>query len=275
MQSHSYMMQRLDREAPSNYSRKERILDPLSYLHNVQALPPLPGHAYSWDVQEEIKKSLTLTEEVREQGGVQDDVKEFLQGSEKDLLIELLAGDVGDDKGPREDIPDIPDIPDITTKNKKKKSKSSIEISQSPGATQIVYFPVLHDQDAEKIPASVKNVARTCGKSLGKDKKKIGPGQYSAIEVHGFYGFIDVLGDSQGDSCGKGYEKVLIVHTPSRVQDKSPMLNIRPGDTIDIVYIPSLTRGKLEVTFVTRSKYFSPGCPVTSLQVGVLGWEYK
>lgn len=270
------MMQRLDREAPSNYSRRERILDPLSYLHNVQAFSPLPGHAYSWDVQEEIKKSLTLTEEVREQGGVQEDVKEFLQGGgEKDLLIELLAGDVGNDKGPREDILDIPDI---TTKKKKKKSKSSIEISQSPGATQIVYFPVLHDQDAEKIPASVKSLARTCGKSLGKDKKRIGPGQYSAIEVHGFYGLIDVLCDSQGDSLGMsgtGYEKVLIVHTPSRIQDKSPMLNIKPGDFIDIVYIPNLIRGKLEVTFVTRSKYFSPGCPVTSLQVGVLGWEYK
>lgn len=271
MNAHHHV--RLDRQAPSNYSRKERILDPLSYLHNIDALPPLPGHAYSWEAQQEIKKSLTVTEEVAEQGGVQEDVKETLSAADvdesqaKDLLTELLSKDISEDKGPH----------DYHVHPRKIKSKKSIEISQSPGATQLVYFPLHTTTDtkleSEKIPTSILRMAKACGKSLGKDTRgRIGPGQYSAIEIHGNYGFIDILQEAYD---GGGHEKVLMVHTPSRIPDKTHMLSIQPGDTVDVVYVPDLSRGRLEITFVTRSKYFSPGCPVTSLQVGVLGWKER
>jgi hypothetical protein len=96
---------------------------------------------------------------------------------------------------------------------------------------------------------------------------RIGPANYSAMECHGFYGCIDC-----GTDIDHGHIRNIIIHTSKRM-DTSHMLSLSVGDTIHVVYIIPRTRGVLRVRYITRSKYFSPGSPITSIKVGVEGWE--
>lgn len=95
--------------------------------------------------------------------------------------------------------------------------------------------------------------------------KKITPANYDAVETHGFYGLIHV---------GKGVysEDNFIVHTCSRI-DKSHMLSLQPGDSVQVINQHTRQPEKLTIRYVTRSKYFSPGVPVSSMQIGVDGWS--
>lgn len=85
-----------------------------------------------------------------------------------------------------------------------------------------------------------------------------------------------VLFLSQLSTQGCYGEDHLILHASQRV-DKAHMLGVSVGDQIPIVYVDKANgakrKGVLSVRYVTRSKYFSPGVPVTSVRVGVDGWE--
>lgn len=99
------------------------------------------------------------------------------------------------------------------------------------------------------------------------NSSRIGPSSYSAIQIHGFFGCIDC-----GTDIDHGHIRNLIIHTSKRL-DTSHMLSLTVGDSIHVVYIASRSKGLLKIRYVTRSKYFSPGSPVTSIKVGVEGWE--
>ena len=98
------------------------------------------------------------------------------------------------------------------------------------------------------------------------DTTRICLSNYGAMEIHGYFGCIDF---------GEGIEsdlRNLVIHTPKR-QDTSHMLSLQVGDTIHVVYIHGKTGGVLRIKYVTRSKYFSPGTPITSVKIGVEGWN--
>lgn len=105
--------------------------------------------------------------------------------------------------------------------------------------------------------------------SLPLPPKRLSPENYSGLEIHGFFGLIDT-----GEEISK--QRVIIVHTPPRV-DTIHMLSLRVGEEIDFVYVNSKQRrrGKVYVMWIGRSKYCSPGRPITSLRVGVSGWVEK
>jgi hypothetical protein len=95
--------------------------------------------------------------------------------------------------------------------------------------------------------------------------KQIIPANYDALEVHGYYGLIHM---------GKGAynEDNVIVHT-SKKHDRRYMLAIQPGDYIPVVFLRGKRKGYVFVRYITRSKYFAPGTPVTSIDIGVENWN--
>ena len=95
-------------------------------------------------------------------------------------------------------------------------------------------------------------------------KRKISPMNYDAVQVDADFGLIDV-------GRGSFNEANLVLH--SNKQDKSRMLGVQAGDKIEIKYVKNKSKGELVVRYVTRSQYFSPGRPVSSVLVGVDGWE--
>lgn len=96
-------------------------------------------------------------------------------------------------------------------------------------------------------------------------QKAIIPANYDALEVHGFYGLIHM---------GKGSynEDNVIAHT-SRRTDNQYMLSIQPGDYIPVVFLRAKRKGYVLVRYITRSKYFPPGSPITSISLGVENWD--
>lgn len=97
-------------------------------------------------------------------------------------------------------------------------------------------------------------------------QKAITPRNYDAIEAHGYFGLIY-------QDSGVYNEHLVIVHTAPRL-DRQHMLALKEGDTIDVVYLRQRKKGQIKVRYVTRSKYFAPGSPVTSLLIGVDTWNW-
>lgn len=95
--------------------------------------------------------------------------------------------------------------------------------------------------------------------------KRITPANYDAIEIHGYFGLIY-------DGIGSFSEHSVIVHTCNRL-DKQHMLGLQPGDDIHVVFLRARKKGVLNVRYITRSQYFSPGVPITSVCIGVDHWE--
>jgi hypothetical protein len=110
---------------------------------------------------------------------------------------------------------------------------------------------------AQYLPGSSKHVKPV--------SKAVTPANYDALQVHGHFGLIDL---------GKGVynEREAILHTP-HVPDRRYLLNLQSGDDIDVVFLRKQEKGRVNVRYVTRSRYFSPGTPVTSVRVGLDGWD--
>lgn len=95
--------------------------------------------------------------------------------------------------------------------------------------------------------------------------RKISPGNYDAVEVNKSYGLIHI---------GKGAynEDNFVLHTRVK-DDKTPMLSIQMGDTIDIMNLQTKRKQTLTVRYTTRSRYYSPGVMINTMKVGVDGWS--
>jgi hypothetical protein len=137
---------------------------------------------------------------------------------------------------------------------------------QEQEEVQVEEEPTPHPKEETRVSSSQLRKIYHAKQSLNNNSR-IGPSNYSAIQIHGFFGCIDL-----GTDIDHGHIRNLIIHTSKRL-DTSHMLSLAIGDTIHIVYIASRTKGLLKIRYVTRSKYFSPGSPVTSIKVGVEGWE--
>ena len=89
---------------------------------------------------------------------------------------------------------------------------------------------------------------------------KICPSNYTAMEIHGFYGIID-------DGPVGANTHMLILHVPKWV--KGYQLDIRDGDSLPVTHIAGKTGGTLQVLETGRHKYYSPGQKVTTCTVVV------
>lgn len=90
-------------------------------------------------------------------------------------------------------------------------------------------------------------------------KVKICSSNYTAMEIHGFYGVID------DGSAGNGH--ALILHVPKWV--RGYQLDIRDGDDLPVAHIAGKAGGTLRVLETGRHKYYSPGKKVTTCTVVV------
>jgi len=88
---------------------------------------------------------------------------------------------------------------------------------------------------------------------------KCAPSNYSAMEIHGFYGLIDDGSDAYG--------RVLIVHVPKWV--RGYVIDIRQGDRLPVNRVDGNGGGTLTVLSTGRHKYYSPGKRVTTCTVCV------
>ena len=90
-------------------------------------------------------------------------------------------------------------------------------------------------------------------------RKRITPGQYTAMEIHGFFGLID------DGSCSQG--RMLICHVPSWVRGQ--FLDINDGDVVHAWHVSGKTGGVLTVLSTGRHRYYSPGQRVTTCTICV------
>ena len=94
---------------------------------------------------------------------------------------------------------------------------------------------------------------------------KICSSNYTAMEIHGFYGVID------DGPAANGH--MLILHVPKWV--RGYQLDVRDGDTLPLAHVTGKTGGTVRVLEVGRHKYYSPGQKVTTCTVCVPAehWE--
>lgn len=143
--------------------------------------------------------------------------------------------------------------------------KEALELHPEPSL--LLQVPTTKKEESKQVSSSQLRKIYNTKQSTSSSRNRIGPANYSAMECHGFYGCIDC-----GSDIDQGCIRNLIIHTSKRM-DTSHMLSLSPGDTIHVVYIAPRTKGVLRIRYVTRSKYFSPGSPITSVKVGVEGWD--
>jgi hypothetical protein len=83
---------------------------------------------------------------------------------------------------------------------------------------------------------------------------------YSAVEIHGFFGLIDDGSDGAG--------RMLVVHVPRWV--KGFFMDIKQGDTIHVYHARGLKiGGTLTVLSTGRHQYYQPGRRVTTCTICV------
>lgn len=93
----------------------------------------------------------------------------------------------------------------------------------------------------------------------GKRRKRVTPSNYSAMEIHGFFGLID------DGPCSQG--RMLICHIPSWVRGQS--LEVRAGDLVHAWHVSGRIGGVLSVLDTGRHRYYSPGEKVTTCTICV------
>jgi hypothetical protein len=112
-------------------------------------------------------------------------------------------------------------------------------------------------QAAAQLPVEVK---RSWPEPRTKNERRMTAANYSAVEIHGFYGLID--------DGSEGAGRMLVVHVPKWV--KGFFMDIKQGDTIHVYH----ARGKkigaaLTVLATGRHKYYGSGRRVTTCTICV------
>ena len=92
-----------------------------------------------------------------------------------------------------------------------------------------------------------------------KRRKRITPSNYTAMEIHGFFGLID------DGSCSQG--RMLICHVPSWVRGQ--FMDVKDGDKVHVWNVNGKGKGVLNVLFTGRHRYYSPGSRVTTCTICV------
>ena len=123
------------------------------------------------------------------------------------------------------------------------------------------YEPIQQRKDLQSKDQHITHeTKRSWPEPPSKGERRIVSSNYSAVEIHGFFGLID------DGSAGEG--RMLIVHVPKWI--RGYFLDIKQGDTLHVYH----ARGKkvggvLTVLSTSRHKYYAPGRRVTTCTVCV------
>lgn len=105
-----------------------------------------------------------------------------------------------------------------------------------------------------------QEVKRSWPEPPSKGERRIVSSNYSAVEIHGFFGLID------DGSAGEG--RMLIVHVPKWI--RGYFLDIQQGDTLHVYHAKGRkVGGVLTVLATGRHRYYAPGRRVTTCTVCV------
>lgn len=111
-----------------------------------------------------------------------------------------------------------------------------------------------------KLASTGKEVKRSWPEPREKGERRVVAANYSAVEIHGFFGLID------DGSVGEG--RMLIVHVPKWI--RGYFLDIKQGDTLHVYHAKgSKIGGALTVLSTGRHQYYAPGRRVTTCTVCV------
>ena len=111
-----------------------------------------------------------------------------------------------------------------------------------------------------KTLSKFKEVKRSWPEPREKNERRTIAANYSAVEIHGFFGLID------DGSVGEG--RMLIVHVPRWV--RGYFLDIKQGDDLHVYHSKGKRVGAaLHVLSTGRHKYYPPGSRVTTCTVCV------
>jgi hypothetical protein len=109
------------------------------------------------------------------------------------------------------------------------------------------------------IPPALNPVRRSWPEPREKNERRIISANYSAVEIHGFFGLID------DGSVGEG--RMLIVHVPKWI--RGYFLDIKQGDDLHVYHPKGKVKGTLSVLATGRHKYYAPGRRVMTCTVCV------
>ena len=126
--------------------------------------------------------------------------------------------------------------------------------------TQIAEYSQQGQQAGEYNNNHAKEVKRSWPEPRQKGERRISASNYSAVEIHGFFGLID------DGSAGEG--RMLIVHVPKWI--RGYFLDIKQGDTLHVYHAKGKKiGGPLTVLSSGRHRYYAPGRRVTTCTVCV------
>lgn len=109
-------------------------------------------------------------------------------------------------------------------------------------------------------PVITAEVRRSWPDPPEKGERRIVAANYSAVEIHGFFGLIDDGSDGAG--------RMLIVHVPKWI--RGYFLDIKQGDTLHVYHARGKkVGGALTVLSTGRHKYYAPGRRVMTCTVCV------
>lgn len=132
-------------------------------------------------------------------------------------------------------------------------------------ALRRVFWDAYHEDGEEQEPLEAD--ARR-GQAQQQPRRRLGRSVYDAMETHGHFGLVD------GGETLAGGVRVVVAHVPKR--NRGYALDIKPGE---VIYANSArgtqARGRLDVLFVSRHKYVSPGHAVTSCRIGVSEGQWR
>jgi len=146
----------------------------------------------------------------------------------------------------------LPGVPPSVPEAREEDEENTMEkISKNEG----VKLRPRHPLPKKSLPSRVKT-APIYG---GEPRIRVCPSNYTAMEIHGFFGLIDDGPSSSG--------RMLIAHVPSWV--KGYFLDLRDGETIHAAHVDGSVGGVLRVLAVGRHRYYSPGSKVSTCTVCV------
>ena len=113
--------------------------------------------------------------------------------------------------------------------------------------------------DSKSHPNDPKEVKKSWPEPREKSERRIVSANYSAVEIHCFFGLID------DGSVGEG--RMLIVHVPKWI--RGYFLDIKQGDELHVNHPKGKVKGVLYVLSTGRHKYYAPGRRVMTCTVCV------
>ena len=188
-------------------------------------------------------------------------------GGDKEKEVERWAPQAGEKESQRErSIPEqltipapLPEQPQIARsgweEEQARKRRGSSRLF--PRATPQAVVESTGERRERRLAS--KPVARSWPDPPHANERRVCAANYSAVEIHGFFGLIDDGSDAAG--------RMLIVHVPKWV--RGYFLDMRQGDTLHVYSADGRTGGRLTVLATGRHRYYKPGSKVSTCTVCV------